>query len=259
MPRRKKRYQRMLLIDPAINSYDYARIAYAQDTFLCQNFGYDIPECDGEIHAGICLKCQAPTTVTPHLYKEELLLFSSSPESLLALVRDIWRDWSLEDIRLLGEILREDDPLLFAQDVIHVYQKRHPFSLVFLKQDVHSIFREAVEEHIQQLAPDTYFIPQCRRERDQEVTYTASLLVGRVAAYQHLSAPTRACGQVDGGNQWIIFVSEHLPRVFAERPAWNSAWQAAWESSLQEMKKVEQQEQAALEGAIARGEFDGEA
>lgn len=114
--------QPVFLLDPTIDQYDRDRVAYALDNFLTQ-FQLRSPGdimCDGPISAGFCTVCHAPTTVPSHIFFKEHIPFSSSPLYLLQLMRELLQHWSSQDLRLLGTIIRDDDPFSAYQDIIHV-------------------------------------------------------------------------------------------------------------------------------------------
>jgi hypothetical protein len=227
------------------------RLAYEQNIFIETVIqGRRLSPCSGPIQAGRCLMCGAPTPHTPHPSKEDLMDFSTNLEALPDLMRFLLSEWSLQDLRLLGEILRVDDPLLICQDVIHIFQGRHPYGLIrpgtkrkLPRVITRVIAGSAVEflhfDHIQQLAQDVYFIPITALSPDHHDVYMARLLIGRVVAYRALSAEILRAGDEDTEEQWIVFTYEQVPLVFAEHPEWRDGWQAALAAFLQAMEDLE--------------------
>lgn len=238
------------LIDPTIDPDDQERIAYAQDVFISGTiFGRDpLILCNSPIEGeeGKCEICKAPTRDMPHADKADILSFSSSFAVLPDLMKVILRTWPLQDLRLLGDILRYE-PLEVAQDIIHVYQKRHPQGLTHMYQVVQHHLPNIEPDFMRSLAQDVYFVPYRSLPKlgmyNKYTEYAAKLVIGRVAAEIQLSPQARRrLSSFHFEEQWIAFDVEHVP-LFTEHPEWSMSWIAAWDAYIQEMKRQEQEEQ----------------
>ncbi|MBA2392830.1 MAG: hypothetical protein H0V70_08790 [Ktedonobacteraceae bacterium] len=232
------------LIDPTIDPDDQERIAYLQDVFISRTIlRQPLFMCDGPIEAkeGKCEHCQAPTLDTPHAYKPDILSFSSSFDVLPDLMKVVLCEWTLHDIRLLGTILRLDDPLVVAQDIIHVYQKRHPWGITSDNRALQWRMKNIAYDFVRSLAPDVYFVP-CRHSGWLSEKYTAQLVIGHVTALVQLSLKARRLGHVNFDDQWVCFEAEHVP-LLTEHPEWNVEWIAAWDAYMHEMKRQDQEDQ----------------
>jgi hypothetical protein len=247
------------LIDP-INMHDHKQLEYAQDVFISRVMLQQHPSlCRGPLVKGVCTYCGAPTSHTPHTDRDDMMHFSSTFEALPDLMNFILSHWTLQDIRLLGKIMRLEDPLELSQDVIHVYQKRHPYPLGSPAMERSSIVGSSLahieRDYIRCLAQDMYFFPIRERGLRSE-TYTAKLLIGRVVAHLQLSSQALRAGHEDLMEQWVIFDSEQVYLALAGHPEWHIAWYAAWETYIQAMEKMHQEEEQARqeflqeEGAI---------
>jgi hypothetical protein len=238
-----------LLIDPTIDPDDQERIAYAQDVFISRTIfdGGPLTLCNGPIREkeGRCEICKAPTRDMPHAYKKDILPFSSSFEVLPDLMKSILRTWPLQDLRLLGDIMRYE-PLEVAQDIIHVSQKRHPLGMTHMYQTVRCFIPNIEPDFMRSLAQDVYFVPYRSlpklRMYKKYTEYEAKLVIGRVAADMHLSPQARR--RLPGFHfeeQWIAFDVEDVP-LFTEHPEWTVGWIAAWDAYIHEMEIQEQED-----------------
>jgi hypothetical protein len=235
------------LIDPTIDLDDQERIAYAQDVFISRTIfdGGPLTLCNGSIEEGKCEICKAPTRDMPHAYKADILSFSSSFEVLPDLMKSILRTWPVQDLRLLGDIMRYE-PLEVAQDIIHVYQKRHPLGMTHMYEVVNHHLPNIEPDFMRSLAQDVYFVPYRSLPRlgmyNKYTEYAAKLVVGRVAADLQLSPQTRRrLSSFHFEEQWIAFEVEHIP-LFTEHPEWNVDWIVAWDAYMHEMKRQEQED-----------------
>jgi hypothetical protein len=228
-----------LLIDPTIDLNDQERIAYAQDVFICRTLldGGSLILCNGPIQEkeGKCTICKAPTREIPHAHKEDVLPFSSSFVGLPDLMQIILRTWPLQDLRLLGGIMRYE-PLEVVQDIIHVSQKRHPLGMTHMYQAVKYHIRDIEPDFIRSLAQDVYFVPYQSpfnelRMYEKDSKYAAKIVLGCVAADRHLSPQLRRqLSSVHFEEQWIAFDVE--PLLFTEHPEWGVEWIAAWDAYI---------------------------
>jgi hypothetical protein len=244
-----KKTTSFLLIDAQIPLNDQAQISYLQDSFLLDVRGFAPPvPCEGPIEAQRCAWCGAPTTSTPHPDRRDLLPYSSSFEFLFDLFLHLLQTWSLQEIRLFSKIARPDEPLQGAQDLIHVFQKRHPLGLRSARSALEAdIFWYVEEDFIQPLAPDVYFIPLHRTGPvESEKKYKAHLLIGRVLAHFSLSKQVLLLGKEEFQEQWVTFLPEAVPSVLAEHPTWQKDWQAAWQTFLQAMQREDTEAAQAL-------------
>lgn len=248
------------LIDPTIDLGDQERIAYAQDVFISQTIRRDLLSiCDGPIEAeeGKCEICKAPTRDMPHAYNDEILPFSTSFEVLPDLMKTILHEWTLQDLRLLGDIMRYE-PLEIAQDIIHVYQKRHPLGMTHMYQELKWHLPNIEPDFMRSLAQDVYFVPYRstlpglspkHKMYKEYAEYAAKLVIGRVAADLQLSrlAHRRLSGTHFVEQQWIAFNADQIP-LLTEHPEWIEEWNVAWETYMREIKRQEEEQEEEEEG-----------
>ncbi|BCL80472.1 hypothetical protein ccbrp13_29370 [Ktedonobacteria bacterium brp13] len=236
--------QPVFLLDPTIDQYDRDRVAYALENVLTQ-FQLRSPGdimCDGSISAGFCTVCRAPTTLTSHIFFKEHIPFSSSNECLLALMHDLLQQWSLQDLRLLGTILRDDDPFSACQDIIHVNQHRHPLGIAWFQHP--GTPWSSDPDHIRELAPDVFFVPVSSfYQMPSDDPPQAGLFIGRVLAHLTLSPKTLRAGAEDPNSQWVSFAPDRVHLPLTEHPSWQCAFSLALDDFIAACHEEEEPEE----------------
>lgn len=218
------------------------RMAYLQDCYLAAEIGQvsiqDCP-CFGPIIAEHCQKCGAPTTLTPHLPQDTLLSFSTSFDAVAYLLHLSLRSWSLQDLRVLGSILRDDDPLDATQDWIHVYQHRHPLSAPQIDDVLCAAGASPIIDLLEPLDQHLFFIPvkdPVASDEPPATPYHAVLLMGSVVASLTLPPPLLNRGH-PSSSQWITFDPADIPDVLVAHPHVRAQWHRSWQTLCDKMNR----------------------